>query len=103
MIPMFTQYLRPLPVCLRIVAWIIASLRTSFSFALVGAVVGEYIGATEGLGLMVSSAGANFNTNGVFAALVILAVVSLSAEAVVTALENRLIRWRPNQAVEATL
>lgn len=83
--------------------WIIASLHTSFSFALVGAVVGEYIGATEGLGLMVASSGANFNTNGVFAALVILAVVSLTAEALVTALENRLIRWRPNQSLEATL
>ncbi len=83
--------------------WIIASLHTSFSFALVGAVVGEYIGATQGLGLMVASSGANFNTNGVFAALVILAVVSLTAEAIVTALENRLIRWRPSQAIEATL
>ncbi len=83
--------------------WIIASLHTSFSFALVGAVVGEYVGATEGLGLMVQSSGANFNTNGVFAALVILAVVSLTAEALVTALENRLIRWRPNQSLEATL
>ncbi|HEX9039125.1 MAG TPA: ABC transporter permease [Ktedonobacterales bacterium] len=83
--------------------WIIASLHTSFSFGLVGAVVGEYVGATEGLGLMVQSSGANFNTNGVFAALVILAIVSLTAEALVTALENRLIRWRPAQAVEATL
>ncbi len=83
--------------------WIIASLHTSFSFALVGAVVGEYIGATEGLGLMIQSSGANFNINGVFAALVILAAVSLTAEALVTALENRLIRWRPNQATEATL
>lgn len=83
--------------------WIIASLHTSFSFALVGAVVGEYVGATEGLGLMVQSSGANFNTNGVFAALVILAIVSLTAEALVTALENRLIRWRPSQSIEATL
>jgi NitT/TauT family transport system permease protein len=83
--------------------WIIASLHTSFSFALVGAVVGEYVGATEGLGLMVQSSGANFNTNGVFAALVILAVVSLTAEALVTTLEKRLIRWRPIPAAEATL
>ena len=83
--------------------WIIASLHTSFSFALVGAVVGEYIGATEGLGLMVTSSGANFNTNGVFAALVILAVVSLTAEALVTTLENRLIRWRPDRGQETTL
>lgn len=83
--------------------WIIASMHVSFSFALVGAVVGEYIGATQGLGLMVMTAGANFNNNGVFAALVILAMVALIAEAFITRLENRLIRWRPNASTEGTL
>jgi sulfonate transport system permease protein len=80
--------------------WIIASMHVSFSFALVGAVVGEFIGGIQGLGLMVQSAGANFNTNGVFAALLILAAVALTAEALVTALENRLITWRPNPATD---
>jgi NitT/TauT family transport system permease protein len=76
--------------------WIIASLHTSFSFALVGAVVGEFVGGIEGLGLMIQVAGANFNINGVFAGLAILAALSLTAEAIVTWLENRLIRWRPS-------
>lgn len=76
--------------------WIIASLHTSFSFALVGAVVGEFVGGIEGVGLMIQVAGATFNINGVFAALAILAAVSLTAEAFITRLENRLIRWRPN-------
>ena len=83
--------------------WIIASLHTSFSFALVGAVVGEFIGATAGIGLMIQSAGANFNANGVFAAMLILAVVALLSEALITALENRLIRWRPNTVVDVTI
>src|SRR6266496_4272411 len=77
-------------------SWIFASLHTSFSFALVGAVVGEFLGATEGIGLMIQNAGNNFNVNGVFAGMVILAVVALASEAVITALENRLIKWRPN-------
>ncbi|HEY4387331.1 MAG TPA: ABC transporter permease [Ktedonobacteraceae bacterium] len=81
-------------------SWILASLHTSFSFALVGAVVGEFLGSTEGIGLLVQTAQANFNTNGVFAAIVILAVVSLLMEAIITALENRLIRWRPNASNE---
>lgn len=80
-------------------SWILASLHTSFSFALVGAVVGEFIGGIQGLGLMVQTEGADFSSNGVFAAIVILAVVALVAEAIVTWLENRLIRWRPNTAV----
>lgn len=82
-------------------SWILASLHTSFSFALVGAVVGEFLGSTEGIGLLVQTAQANFNTNGVFAAIVILAVVSLLMEAIITTLEKHLIRWRPNAITEA--
>ncbi|MDQ2807126.1 MAG: ABC transporter permease [Chloroflexota bacterium] len=81
-------------------SWIIASLHTSFSFALVGAVVGEYLGAIQGLGLLISTAKNTFNANGVFAAMLILAIVSLTAEALVTALENRLIKWRPNAIID---
>ncbi|HEX6512323.1 MAG TPA: ABC transporter permease subunit, partial [Chloroflexota bacterium] len=76
-------------------SWIIASLHTSFGFALVGAVVGEFLGSTKGLGLLIATAQNSFNANGVFAAMVILAIVALVAEACVTSLENRLIRWRP--------
>jgi sulfonate transport system permease protein len=84
-------------------SWIFASLHTSFSFALVGAVVGEYLGSTEGLGLMIQNAGNTFNVNGVFAGMLILAVVALASEAVITALENRLIRWRPNTVSDVTI
>ncbi len=83
--------------------WITASLHTSFSFALVGAVVGEFVGAIQGIGLMIQTAGANFNANGVFAAMVILAVVALVTEALVTALERRLLRWRPSSVSEVTI
>src|SRR5258708_1310603 len=83
--------------------WIIASLHTSFSFALVGAVVGEYIGAIQGIGLMIQTAGANFNANGVFAAMFILAVAALLSEALITALENRLLRWRPTPVSDVTI
>ncbi|MDQ6659802.1 MAG: ABC transporter permease [Chloroflexota bacterium] len=84
-------------------SWIFASLHTSFSFALVGAVVGEFLGATQGIGLLIQTAGATFNANGVFAAMVILAVVSLLSELLITALENRLIRWRPNTVGDVTI
>ena len=84
-------------------SWIFASLHTSFSFALVGAVVGEFLGSTQGIGLMIQNAGANFNANGVFAAMLILAVVALLSEALITALENRLIKWRPNTVSDVTI
>ena len=83
--------------------WIIASLHTSFSFALVGAVVGEFIGSIQGIGLLIATAGANFNANGVFAAMAILAVVALLSEFLITALERRLLSWRPNTVSDVTI
>ena len=83
--------------------WIVASLHTSFGFALVGAIVGEYLGATKGIGLMIATAQGTFNANGVFAAMLILAIVAILAESVVTWLENRLIKWRPNAITDVGL
>jgi len=80
--------------------WITASLHTSFSFALVGAVVGEFLGSTQGIGLMIQTAQGTFNANGIFAAMVILAAIALIMEALITSLENRLISWRPNTVTD---
>jgi NitT/TauT family transport system permease protein len=76
-------------------SWITSSLHTSFGFALVGAVVGEFIGSNQGLGYLVAAAQGAFNANGVFAAMVILSIVALIADAFVTRLEQRLTPWRP--------
>ena len=84
-------------------SWITASLHTSFGFALVGAIVGEYLGARKGVGLMIATAQGTFNANGVYAAMFILAVLAIVAEAGVTRLENRLIRWRPNAITDVTI
>jgi len=84
-------------------SWIMASLHVSFGFALVGAVVGEYLGAIKGVGLMIVVSQNTFNSNGVFAAIVILATVALVAESIVTAIENRLVKWRPNAVTEVTI
>jgi len=84
-------------------SWIIASMHTAFGFALVGAVVGEYLGAVQGIGLMIQTAQGTFNVNGVFAAMAILAAVALTAEAIITSLENRLLRWRPKTGVDVGL
>ncbi|MEQ1937325.1 ABC transporter permease [Mesorhizobium sp. CN5-321] len=76
-------------------SWILASLHVSFGFALVGAVVGEFLGARQGMGLLISTAQGAFNANGVFAAMIILAVMALAVEFVITQVENRLVKWRP--------
>ena len=76
-------------------SWILASLHVSFGFALVGAVVGEFLGSKQGIGLLISTAQGAFNANGVFAAMIILAAMALVAEYAITAVENRLVRWKP--------
>jgi NitT/TauT family transport system permease protein len=82
-------------------SWIFTSLHVSFGFALIGAIVGEYIGATKGLGLLVAASQGTFNAAGVYGAMVILAIVALLAEGVLTFLEKRLFRWKPAEADSA--
>jgi len=73
-------------------SWIIASLHISFGLALVGAVVGELFGATAGVGELIYNAKNNFD-----------AVVALVAESLITAIEGRLIKWRPNPVTDVTI
>jgi NitT/TauT family transport system permease protein len=74
--------------------WIFSSLHTSLGFAVVGAVVGEYLGSTKGLGYVISQAEGTFDTTGVFAGMTVLAVVVLIVSAGVTRLERWLLRWK---------
>ncbi|WP_179235036.1 MULTISPECIES: ABC transporter permease [unclassified Burkholderia] len=76
-------------------SWILASLHVSFGFALVGAVVGEFLGSKQGIGLLISTAQGAFNASGVFAAMIVLAVVALAADYLLTRIEKRLLKWRP--------
>ncbi|WP_434619439.1 ABC transporter permease [Arthrobacter sp. A5] len=79
------------------VTWIIASLHVAFGFALIGAIVGEFLGSQAGLGNLIRQAQGNLNQNGIWTAMLIIAVVALIAEWLITKLEMRLLRWRPPQ------
>ena len=81
--------------------WIIASLHVAFGLAIIGAIVGEFLGAQKGLGLVIANSQNNFNPNGVFAAMVIIAVLALTAEGLIGLLERRLLSWRPPAHSEA--
>lgn len=81
--------------------WIIASLHSAFGFAIVGALVGEVLGAQSGLGLVIKTAQNNFDPNGVFATMLVIAVIVLGAEWLIGKLERRLLSWRPPAPTEA--
>ena len=74
--------------------WIFSSLQTSLGFAMVGAVVGEYLGATHGLGYVIAQAEGTFDTTGVFAGMTVLAAVVVAASAGVSKMERWLLRWK---------
>jgi NitT/TauT family transport system permease protein len=76
-------------------SWMFSSLHTSVGFAVVGAVVGEYLGSAAGLGYLIQQAEGVFDVAGVFAGMLVLAVFVLIIDGVVTIAERRLLVWRP--------
>jgi NitT/TauT family transport system permease protein len=77
-------------------SWMFSSLHTSVGFAVVGAVVGEYLGAAAGLGYLIQQAEGVFDVAGVFAGMFVLAAFVVAIDMVVTVVEKRLLRWRPS-------
>ena len=81
-------------------SWMFSSLHTSVGFAVVGAVVGEYLGSAAGLGYLILQAEGALDVTGVFAGIVVLAAFVILIDWGVTLVERRLLAWQP-VAVEA--
>ena len=79
-------------------SWIFAALRTSVSFALSGAVVGEFVGSTAGLGYRMTIAAGLLDTNRTYAILLLLMVIAVTLVEIAKRVEDRLLRWRPSVA-----
>ena len=75
-------------------SWVFSSLHTSVGFAVVGAVVGEYLGSAAGLGYLIQQAEGVFDVTGVFAGMVVLTAFVLLVDWVMTMVERRLLAWR---------
>lgn len=82
--------------------WIIASLHVALGFSIIGAIVGEFLGAEKGLGLVIATAQNTFDANGVFGAMLLIGLLALGAEAIMATLEKRLLAWQPAQSREQT-
>jgi NitT/TauT family transport system permease protein len=83
-------------------SWMFSSLHTSVGFAVVGAVVGEYLGAAAGLGYLIQQAEGVFDVAGVFAGMFVLAAFVILIDGIVSIIEKRLLVWRPT-AVDSRL
>ncbi|MGY4306901.1 NitT/TauT family transport system permease protein [Bradyrhizobium sp. USDA 4369] len=77
-------------------SWMFSSLHTSVGFAVVGAVVGEYLGSAAGLGYLIQQAEGVFDVAGVFAGMFVLSAFVILIDIGVTLVERRLLVWRPD-------
>ena len=76
-------------------AWVFSSLHNSVGLAFVGAVVGEYLGSSQGVGYLILQAEGSFDINTVMAGILVLTAFALALDAVVTRIEKRLMKWQP--------
>jgi NitT/TauT family transport system permease protein len=76
-------------------SWVFASLHNSVGLAFVGAVVGEYLGSSEGVGYLILQAEGTFDINSVFAGILVLTAFALVLDWIVTVAERRLMVWQP--------
>ena len=75
--------------------WIFTGLRLAVPYALIGAIVGEIVASDRGIGYLIRQSAGYYNTAGVFAALIILMIVSSALNYFVNVFENQTTRWRP--------
>ena len=78
--------------------WIFSSLHVSIGLAIIAVVVGEYLGASRGIGYMIAQAEGVFDTTGVFAGIAVLSTGVLAVGVVVDRIERRLVQWKPERA-----
>lgn len=76
-------------------AGFLTGLKVSVPYALIGAVIGELVASNRGLGYLINDSASQFDTAGVFAALVILTVIASVLNVLVGILDTRVNRWKP--------
>jgi NitT/TauT family transport system permease protein len=76
-------------------SWVFSSLHTSVGLAFVGAVVGEYLGSSQGVGYLILQAEGQFDINTVMAGILVLTTFALVLDAAVGRIEKRLMKWQP--------
>ena len=77
------------------VPYILVGLRAGIPFAVIGAVVGEFIAATKGLGYFINYHQGTFDTTGIFVGVTILALLVVVLDWLLSIVERRLLKWRP--------
>jgi NitT/TauT family transport system permease protein len=81
-------------------AWVFASLSPAISFALIGVIVGEFIGAERGIGRLIIESEARAEASGMMVAVIVLMLVGVVLSAMIWRLQAYLLRWQQHNMVE---
>jgi len=74
--------------------YILIGFKTSIPFAIIGAIVGEFIAATEGLGFFIRLSAGVFRTADVFAGITILMLMVIVMNKIADLIERHVLRWQ---------
>ena len=80
------------------ITWVFAGLRISVPYALIGAIVGELIASNRGLGYLLTSSAGQFDTSGVFAALIAIMILAFILNTFVKLVEKKAMPWKSFEA-----
>ena len=75
--------------------WVISSARVAVGIGLQVALVGEFFGGHQGLGFMIEDGESTFNTNLIYSAVIVTAVLAIVIDALLAAVNRRAARWLP--------
>jgi NitT/TauT family transport system permease protein len=81
-------------------AWVFASLTPAISFALIGVIVGEFIGAEKGIGRLIIESEARGEASGMMVAVTVLMLVGVVLAAVIRRLQAYLLRWQQHNRAD---
>jgi NitT/TauT family transport system permease protein len=81
-------------------AWVFASLSPAISFALIGVIVGEFIGAERGIGRLIIESESRAEASGMMVAVIVLMLVGVALSALIWRLQAYLLRWQQHNMVE---
>ena len=75
-------------------------MKVAITLSVVGAIVGEFVGADRGLGYIIQVANGNLDTPLLFASITMLSVMGIILFGVIDLLEKRFLRWHVSERVQ---
>jgi NitT/TauT family transport system permease protein len=82
--------------------WIVAALKVGVPFALIGAIIGEFMAASRGLGYMIQLNTNQFDTTGAVSGILVLMLSVMLFNGLLNRLERYVLRWRPRERAAQT-